>query len=99
MREPERFEGLTNWRLDCSNQVEELLGRDDQLKRANAARFMATVVSEDHEVTGSPDGCGQQQLSGNSSPKENAYEKEVSGDNTAGKEGRAHEIAPWQRSV
>jgi hypothetical protein len=31
MREPKRFEGLTNWRLDCFNQVEELLGRDDQI--------------------------------------------------------------------
>jgi hypothetical protein len=23
MREPERFEGLTNWRLDCFDEAEE----------------------------------------------------------------------------
>ena len=27
MREPERFEGLTNWRLDCCDEGEKLLGR------------------------------------------------------------------------
>jgi hypothetical protein len=49
MREPERFEGITNWRLDCSSQIEELQGTDDQWKRA--ARFMATVLSELHKLT------------------------------------------------
>jgi hypothetical protein len=53
MRDPERFEGLTNWRRDCSSQVEELLGRDAKGKGAKAARSMANVVSEVHEVTGS----------------------------------------------
>ncbi len=33
MREPKRFEELTDWRLNCRDQVEELQGRDDQMDR------------------------------------------------------------------
>jgi len=38
LRGRECFEGLTNWRLDCSDQVEELLGRDNQM-----VQFMYTI--------------------------------------------------------
>ena len=32
MREPVGFEGLTNWRLDCFDEAEELLRGQDKLE-------------------------------------------------------------------
>jgi uncharacterized membrane protein len=44
MREPKCFEGLTNWRLDCFDEAEELLGEEDKLKGRKAMDRMLVVV-------------------------------------------------------
>ena len=48
MAEAERFEGLTNWRLDCFNQVEELLGRDDQIVYVYPLRMRGVRGPDSH---------------------------------------------------
>jgi len=44
MREPQCFEGLTNWRLHCKDEDEDLLRRGEQMKRSKAMDRMLVVV-------------------------------------------------------
>src|SRR5271157_161191 len=44
MREPQCFEGLTNWRLHCISEVDEQLGRKHKMKRSKTMDRMLVVV-------------------------------------------------------
>src|SRR5208337_3351487 len=41
---PQCFEGLTNWRLHCTDEVEEQLGRKHKMKRSKSMDRMLVVV-------------------------------------------------------
>jgi DNA-binding NtrC family response regulator/uncharacterized membrane protein len=49
-REPQPFEGHTNWRSHCTNEVEEGLGREDRPEGSKAMRDRMLVVVFDTET-------------------------------------------------